>query len=209
MQPVIGSGFGTFGRVLGPWSDFFPSAGGFGLPASQFGLAIGTKIQGTGKGATITGITVESPFEIVGNNAAKNWKLYVLRADLQLSSLIQLSNKFQHAVQGWPGTGDSDLDFPVLWSKIIPGQTTINNADGTRQSKWDFDGLTGPSIGPGEIMTVFLTALFNETGVPGYGANNSTYTSLTVNGVFDRRLPEDGNKDQTARSIPRGRVGGL
>jgi hypothetical protein len=209
MQPVIGSGFGNFGRVLGPWTDYFPSGGGFGLADSQFGLAIGTKIQATAKGATITVLTVEPPFNIAGNVGAIPWKLYVIRGGVPPAVLAQLGNKFQHAVNGWPGTGDSDQDFPVLWSKLFAAITTVNNSTSSQQVHFPFPDMTGPSIGPGEIMTVFLTALFNETGVPGYGAANKTYASLTVSGVYDRRLPVGGDIDQTARSIPRGRVGGI
>lgn len=209
MQPVIGSGFGNFGRVLGPWTDFFPSSGGFNSPNSQFGVAIGTKIVGGARGATITGISIESPFNISGNNAGLNWKCYVIRGDLNLSALAALSNHWQQAANGWPRLGDNDMDLPVLWSKIIPAQTTVNNADGTRVSKWLFENLSGPSVGSGETMTVILVPLFNETGVPGYGANNNSYTQLCVDGVMDRAITGGSDKDNTARSIPRGRVSGV
>lgn len=207
MQPIIrGSGFGNVSHVLGPWTDYFPSSGGVGLPSSQFGVCLGTRIVGGAKGATISAITVESPFNIAGSAAGLNWRVIVVRGDLP-PSIPAVGNKWQHAVNGWPSTGDSDQESEVLWSIMLPAQNTVNNKAFTSPNQWDFPDLCGPSCGPGETMTVFLIPMFNETGVPGYGANNSTFVSMTVNGVYDRRLGSSDDKDTVARSIPAGRLG--
>lgn len=211
MQPVIGSGFGNFSRVLGPWTDFFPSSGGLGLATSQFGVCIGTKIVGGSKGATIGAITIEPPFNIFGNNGNIPWKCYVVRGDVPLAALVRLSNKFQQAQNGWARVGDSDQDFGILWSKMLGAKPTANAYNTATyiepQTHFVFPDLCGPNVGPGETMTVIFVPLFNETGVPGYGAANLSYTSLSVWGVYDRRIGGD-KEDVIARSIPRGRVGG-
>src|SRR6267378_2852881 len=102
MKPFFGSGFGTFSRVIGPWGDYFPSSGGFGLPDSQFGVALGTKIIGGPLGATITKLVIDSPFNIAGNNGSLNFRFLVLKGDMNPLILTQLDNDFQLATNGWP-----------------------------------------------------------------------------------------------------------
>lgn len=210
MQPRIGAGFGTFSRVLGPWTDFFPSSAGLGLDTSQFGVGVGTKISGGPRGATIRKLIVDPPFNIAGNNAANNWRLLVLATDLDPGKLVQLSNEFQQATNGWPRKGGSDLSVKPLFDKIISNKTTVNNYSGNpiEQTEWTFDD-DGPSVGPGEMMTVILVPLFNETGVPGYGAANSTYVSMTVLGRYEQILTVSPQPDSKGRSIPPGMIGGI
>lgn len=211
MRPFFGSGFGSFSRVLGPWTDFFPSSGGAGNDASQFGVCIGTKIQAGNLGATLTKLIADIPFNISGNNAANNWRILVLRGDVQERALWNaLDNEFQLATNGWPRKGASDLSLPVLFEKIIPNKTTINNYAGstTDQTEWDF-GDTGPSVGAGEVMSIFMVPLFNATGVPGYGAGNNTFASLSVYGKMEQIIGRPGDIDTKSRSIPRGRIGGI
>jgi len=211
MQPRIGSGFGCFSRVLGPWTDFFPSSGGQGLDASQFGVGIGTKIQAGSRGATITKIIIDPPFNIAGNNAALNFRLLVLEGDIDPANFVQLSNKFQQASNGWPRLGGSDLGSKVLFEKIFPNKTTINNYGGNTSDsiEIDFGEDNGPSIASGSVMTVILLPLFNETGVPGYGAANFTFLNLSVFGKYDQTVGAPGQKDTQGRSIPRGMVSGI
>jgi hypothetical protein len=212
MRPVIGSGFGCFSRVLGPWSDYFPSSGGYGLADSQFGVALGTKIIGGERGATITGIVLDSPFNIAGNNFAQNWRFLVLKGDVNPASLQQLDNEFQLAANGWPRKGATDIvSFPVLFEKIFGNQRVPsgwNSSAVTDPPSFKF-GDDGPSVGNQETMTALLIPLFNATGVPGYGANNSSFVSLSIFGRYSRRQEVSGDKDTSARSIPRGRIGGI
>lgn len=212
MRPSFGNGFGTFSRVLGPWTDFFPSSGGFNNDASQFGVALGTKIQAGAEGAQIERIIVDSPFNIAGSVAAMNWRLLVLLGDLDERRLWNaLDNEFQLATNGWPRKGASDLALPVLFEKIFGNQRTANTytSGSTDQPDLDF-GETGPNIGSGQVMTVFLTPLFNATGVPGYGANNSSFVNLSVFGRYSRNpLILGGGKDTNTRSIPRGQISGI
>jgi hypothetical protein len=212
MRPFIGSGFGTFSRVLGPWTDFFPSSAGAGLDTSQFGVAIGTRIQAGNRGATLTQVIIDSPFNIAGNNAGLNWRLLVLKGDLQEGRLWNaIDNEFQLATNGWPRKGASDLSLPVLFEKIVSNKQTVNNYGGNgqnEQSEWAF-GDTGPSVGSGETMTIILVPLFNATGVPGYGAANQTFVSMSVYGIMEQTVGRSGDKDTRSRSIPRGSVGGF
>lgn len=211
MKPFFGSGFGTFSRVLGPWTDYFPSSGGFGLDSSQFGVALGTKIVGGEQGATITKVIIDSPFNIVGNAGALNWRFLVLKGDLNPASLQQLDNEVQLATNGWPRKGASDLSLPVLFEKIIGNQRTANQY---LSGSTDMPGLdlgdAGPNVANGEVMSVFIVPLFNATGVPGLGANNSSFVSFSVFGKYSRDLAViGGSKDTLARSIPRGKIGGI
>jgi hypothetical protein len=210
MQPRIGSGFGNFSRVLGPWTDFFPSSAGLGLETSQFGVGIGTKIQAGALGATVTKLVIDPPFNIAGNNAGANWRLLIIEGDVDPSLFVQLSNKFQQATNGWPRLGASDLGVKVLFEKIIPNKTTVNNYGGIVTDTIVLDlGDNGPSIGSGQTMTVILLPLFNETGVPGYGAGNSTFLNISVFGKYEQIVGSPGQKDTQGRSIPRGMVGGI
>ena len=213
MRPFFGSGFGTFSRVLGPWTDFFPSSGGAGLDTSQFGVALGTKITGGGEGATITKLSVDSPMNIAGSQAGLNWRLLVLKGDLDERALWNaLDNDFQLATNGWPRKGGSELRLPVLYEKIIGNQRTVNAYSSAQTDEPVLDlGKYGPSVGPNEVMTAFITALFNATGVPGYGAGNSSYVNFSVLGEMTRdpAILGGGGKDNIARSIPRGRLSGI
>jgi hypothetical protein len=210
MRPFFSSGFGTFSRVLGPWSDFFPSSGGFGLDASQFGVALGTKITGGPLGATITRIIVDSPFNIAGNNAALNWRLLVLKGDINPDILKILDNDFQLATNGWPRKGGSDLSLTLLFEKIIANQRSVNQSSVTIDEPVLNFGDAGPNVASSEVMSVFIVPLFNATGVPGYGALNSSYVNFSVFGKYSRDLSViGGDKDTLARSIPRGKIGGL
>lgn len=207
MVPVISSGFRNVGHVLGPWTDFFPSSGGLGNPGSQFGVALGTTIQGGSKGATVTSITVEPPFQISGFSGAMLWRVLVVKGKIP-PSLSQLDNKWQHAVNGYPAVGDSDLEQEVLFSRMIGNTSSPNSVSDPNPKEWIFPDLTGPSIAPGEEMTIFMVPMFNGTGVPGYGANNFTFASMTVTGAYERRLGA-GAEGQAMRSIPRQMVGGI
>lgn len=212
MRPFLQNGFGQFSRVVGPWTDFFPSSGGAGLDTSQFGVALGTKIIGGGEGATIEKIIVESPFNIAGSQSALNFRLLVLRVDFDEKMLWNfLDNDFQLATNGWPRKGGSELKMPVLFEKIVGNQRTVNGYASASTDMPEFDfGDSGPNCGPSEVMTVLLTPLFNATGVPGYGAGNSTFMGLTVLGKYTRNpMLFGGGKDTLARSIPRGKVGGI
>ena len=211
MKPFFGSGFGTFSRVLGPWTDFFPSSGGFGLDSSQFGVALGTKISGGELGATITKVIVDSPFNIAGSAVGLNWRFLVLKGDLNPASLQGIDNEVQLATNGWPRKGGSDLSLPILFEKII-GNQRVNNAYASAST--DSPGLdlgdAGPNVANGEIMTAFIVPLFNATGVPGYGAGNLSYVNFSVFGKYSRDLAViGGSKDTLARSIPRGKIGGI
>lgn len=210
MKPFFGSGFGTFSRILGPWTDFFPSSGGFGQDASQFGVALGTKIIGGELGATITKIIVDAPFNIAGNNAALNWRLLVLKGDMNPDILKILDNDYQLATNGWPRKGGSDLGLPLLYEKIIANQRTVNQASVViDEPVLDF-GDAGPNIGSNEVMSAFIVPMFNATGVPGYGAANSSYVNFSVFGKYSRDIGViGGSKDTLARSIPRGKIGGI
>lgn len=211
MKPFFGSGFGTFSRVLGPWTDFFPSSGGFGLDTSQFGVALGTKIIGGEQGATITKVVVDSPFNIAGNNAALNWRFLVLKGDMNVDLLQILDNAFQLATNGWPRKGGSDLGLPLLYEKIIGNQITVNSYSSAKTDSPVLDlGDEGPNVGSQEVMTAFITPMFNATGVPGYGAGNSSFVNFSVFGKYSRDLAIiGGSKDTLARSIPRGKIGGI
>lgn len=212
MKPFFGSGFGTFSRVLGPWTDFFPSSGGFGLDTSQFGVALGTKIIGGEQGATITKVIIDSPFNIAGSQSALNWRFLVLKGDMNPDILKGLDNDFQLATNGWPRKGASDLPLPVLFEKIIGNQRTVNSfsSGSTDMPGLDF-GDEGPNVGASEVMTAFIVPLFNATGVPGYGAANQSFVNFSVFGKFTRNLAlfGGGGKDTLARSIPRGKIGGI
>lgn len=205
MKPVVGSGFGTFGRVLGPWTDYFPTQT---LPAdSQFGVCLATEIPGGSKGATITALTAEIPFNTVGNNGNVPWRLMVIRG-----SLPNNVKQFQESDRGWPRVGESDLaQVQVLFSKIFGAKTVVNSYSSStlveQELHFPFPDMSGPSVGPGEMMTVLFVPMFNETGVPGYGANNKSYVAFSVYGVGGRRTNVDGNRDTTGRSVPRGVLG--
>lgn len=213
MRPYFGSGFGTFSRILGPWTDFFPSSGGAGLDTSQFGVAVGTKIQAGSDGATITRIIVESPFNIAGSNNALNWRLLVLKGDLDERTLWNaLDNEFQLATQGWPRKGGSELRLPVLFEKIIGNQRTPNSYSSgvTDEPVVELGDDSPATISGGEVMTAFITPMFNASGVPGYGANNSSFVNFTVVGKYFRNTAFPMAKvDQVGRSIPRGRISGV
>jgi hypothetical protein len=207
MQPIIGNGFGHFSRVIGPWHSYFPTSGGFGLTDNQFGVGIGTTVQGGARGATITSLTIEPPFNISGAAASMLWRLTVVKGPIP-KSLMQLDNKWQHALNGYPALGDSDQESPVLWSKIFYSNNVANQGDAAAQAQmthFEFPDLTGPSVDPGEEMTVFLTLMDNGLAAT---AATLTYMAMTVCGIEDRRLVGGNDIDQTARSIPRGRVGG-
>lgn len=212
MRPFFGSGFGTFSRVLGPWNDFFPSSGGAGLDTSQFGVALGTKIAAGAKGATITKLIFDPPFNIAGNNAGLNFRILVLKGDMDERRLWNaLDNEFQLATNGWPRKGASDLSLPPLFEKMIGNKTTVNSYAGTvanENTEWDF-GDTGPSVGAQEIMTVLIVPMFNATGVPGYGSGNQTFISFSVFGKMEQILGAPGQIDTQQRSIPRGRISGI
>lgn len=200
--PLIGRGFGRFSHIL-RWTDFFPTD----LIAlnSAIGTAIGTEIDGP---ATITCIDVEPPFNIVGSNQPVPWRLLVVKG--KMPGTIY---EYQKSTNGWPRSGDQDLPSTVLHSKVIAGKSVPNvyNSSSNMEQELHFPwpDMSGPAVPQGETMTVFLTVLANETGVPGYAANQ-TYTGLTVCGVslYQPHGAAD-NKDTTGRSIPRGRISGI
>jgi hypothetical protein len=208
MKTIVGNGFGHFSRVVGPWQGYFPTSGGFGLADNQFGLGIGTTIAGGSRGATITSLTIEPPFNVAGVASAMLWRLTVVRGPIP-PSLAQLDNKWQHALGGYPAIGDNDQELPVLWSKMFYSNNVANQGDAFGQAQmthFTFPDLTGPSVGPGEEMTVFITRMENGLAA---AAVSSTYIAMTVRGVEEQRPANADDKDQTARSIPRGRVGGF
>lgn len=212
MKPFFNSGFGSFSRVLGPWTDFFPSSAGFGLDSSQFGVCLGTKIQGGDDGATITKVIVDSPFNIAGSQAACNWRFIVVKGDLAPEALQALDNDFQLATNGWPRKGGSDLRLPLLFDKVFGNQRVVNGyaSASTDAPELDLGDESPASVSSGEIMTALLVPLFNATGVPGYGANNSTFINLSVIGKYARSAAiRAGAKDTNARSYPRGRISGI
>src|SRR6267378_8194369 len=166
---------------------FFGS--GFGLADSQFGVALGTKITGGPLGATITKLVIDSPFNIAGNQGSLNWRLLVLKGDMNPDILKILDNDFQLATNGWPRKGGSDLSLPILFEKIIGNQTNINNYASAKTDQIGYDlGDEGPNVGSQEVMTAFVTPLFNATGVPGYGLNNFSFVNFSVFGKYSRSL---------------------
>lgn len=203
MPLFIGGGFGNFSRIIGPWQEYFP----INLAAvdSQFDIGIATEIIGGARGATITSIDAEPPFNIVGSLATQVWRVAVLEG--RTPATIK---PFQEATQGWPRRGDSDQPQRVKWSKLTAKKVAPNNYANTFEppTHWDFPDLCGPSVGPGEIMTVIFVPLFNETGA-GFGAGNQTYASLSVYGVLDSARNRTGERDTAGRSIPRGKISGI
>lgn len=198
--PIIGRNFGNFSRVLGPWDDIFPTD--LTLPDCQFGVGIGTTITGGQKGAIITSITIEPPFNVVGSLAVQNWRVVVVRGGPPASLY-----EYQRALRGWPRTGDSDQKETVLWSKMLAKKIAADNFAATFMNEhFPFPDYCGPSVGPGEEMTVFMVGMFNEL-VSAYGVNNQTYTSLSVYGIYGS-APGSSDTDFSGRSIPRGRIGG-
>jgi hypothetical protein len=215
LKSVIGSGFGHFSRVSGPNGFYFPPLGGFPF-VNQFGAAIGTTIQGGAHGATITSLTIEPPFNLPNSfSSGAFWRFTVVRGPIP-PSLRGISNTWQDAGggsgagKGYPLVGDNDQELPVLWSKIFFSNNVSDTGDAQAQAQathFPFEDMSGPSVGPGEAMTVFIAYMNSSTGG---GTTNWTYMAMTVCGVYKQRLAGRGNNiDQTARSIPRGRVGGL
>lgn len=199
--PIVGQGFGNFSRVLGPWTDYSPTD--LTKADGQFGLGIGTQLEGGSTGAIITSITIEPPMNIVGTLLNLNWKLLVFRGALPGDIY-----SFQRASRGWPRFGDSDSSVVPLWSKMFTAKIVANNfAASVMNEHFPFADLSGPSVDAGEIMTAIFFPLFNETGASVYGVGNQTYTSLTVNGVFAKR--PDAKFGSESRSIPRGRISGV
>lgn len=203
-KPLIRSGFGSFNYVIGPWTDYFPT--NLGNADAQFGVAVGTEIQGGAKGATISAITADMPFNIAGNNNSVPWRVVVVRGRIGDGDLYNL----QRAQNGWPRAVSSQLDFQ--WSKMTAAKTTANayntSAVSESESHFVFPDNTGPSCGPGEVLTVLFFPMFNETGVPGYGASNFSSVSLSVFGSYSRgRSGSDNIGDQGGRSLPAGIMG--
>lgn len=194
---------------MGPWTDYFPTSGGVGQADFQFGWGIGTIISGGLTGARIRAITIDPPFNIIGNNAGQNWKVVVLRGKLPDDGKggYTLPIELQQATQGWPRIGDSSQNFQIAWSKIINNDQTPNSLNNTKEVHFPFpDDCDSMACEAGEYLTVILFPMFNETGVPGYGANNKTYMSVNVHGTYAAKA---GPKplDSTARSIERGVLG--
>lgn len=198
---IIGSGFGNFSRVIGPWQDYNPAQ--LAQPDSQFDIGVGTEIVGGTNGATITAITMEPPFNVAGNVQPHVWRCAVIRG--KISGSVK---ELQEATLGWPRRGDSEQKARIIWSKLTAKKVSQNNYAQNPEpgTHFDFPDLCGPAVGPGEIMTVIYVPLFNESGAPVYGAGNFTYLSLSVFGVQDRRPSSDGNRELSARSIPRNRI---
>lgn len=208
MLPVIGAGFGEFSYVLGPWTDYFPKQ--LAQADSQYGVAVGTEIEGGETGAVISAITFDPPFNIAGNNGSIPWRLVVLRGKLPDDGRGNktLPIDLQLATQGWPRLGESSQNQKVLFSKMISAKTVANAYNSSTTSEpelhFPFPDKSGPSCGPGETLTVLLFPMFNDTGVPGYGANNKSYASFSVWGLHESK--EAGSQGK-ARSIARGTLG--
>jgi hypothetical protein len=217
LKPIIGNGFGHFSRVTGPWADYIPPSGGAPFANNPYGLGIGTTIQAGADGATITSLTIQPPFAVVGSNVGCWWRFTVVRGPVPPTLTNRaIGNAWQNTLWAinsvYPAIGDSDQESPVLWSKIFFGNNAQNVgcAGGqTQRTHFTFPDFSGPSVGPGEQMTAFITFLQDNLGQGGVVQN---YIAMTVCGVYERpklhRRSGD-NIDQTARSIPRGRVGGL
>lgn len=206
MQSVIRSGFGCFSYILGPWTDYFPAQ--LTQPDSQYGVCLGTKIIGGPKGAQISAITIEPPFNIAGNNGAIPWRCLVIKGDIPLDASLRT---LQLATNGWPAVGESQQKVDVQWSKMTSAKTTANayNSSATTEPEVHFtwpEG-TGPSCDNGETLTVLFFPMFNDTGVPGYGAANRSYVSLSVYGSYQKGRPGEGGVSSGARSLQRGTIG--
>lgn len=210
MIPVIGSGFGEFSYVLGNWTDYFPKQ--IGQADSQYGTCVGTEIDGGELGAIITAITLEPPFNIAGNNNAVPWRLVVIKGKLPDDGRgnKSLPIDMQLATNGWPRIGESQQTSSMrpLWSKMTSAKTIANAYNSSTTSEpevhFTFPDKSGPSCGPGETLTVLLFPMFNDTGVPGYGANNKSYASFSVWGVH---ASVDAAQGARGRSIARGQLG--
>jgi hypothetical protein len=199
-KPIIRSGFGNFSYVLGPWTDYFPT--NLSNLDAQFGVGVGTEITAGDKGATISSITVMPPFNEAGSNNSIPWRLVVIRGRAP-DSLYDL----QRATNGWPRFGGSGGQFEILFEAMIAAVTVANNATDTQTKHFPFPDFTGPQVGPGEVMTVLFAPIFNETGVPGYGAANKSFASLSVFGSMARGTNNAKSADTGARALPRGIAG--
>lgn len=204
MIPVIGSGFGEFSYVLGPWTDYFPKQ--VGQADSQYGVCVGTEIEGGDTGVIITNIQVDPPFNIAGNNGAVPWRVIVVRGKLPDDGRGNktLPIDLQLATNGWPRLGESSQQLKILFSRIYAAITTQNNPTHSQPTIPSFPDKSGPSCGPGETLTVLLFPMFNDTGVPGYGAANKSYASFSVYGLHESK---DAGHAGQGRSIAKGQLG--
>lgn len=203
MGIIIGRGFGNFSYVTGPWND----ALGAGNNGVSFPVGIGTEIAGGDTGATITALTVEPPhYRPPGSNSPVPFRILILPTKAPPTFL-----PYQLASTGWPRKGDSDAASP-LWSKMFASKAVNDAYDlGGEEPRTHYvwPKLSGPHVGPGEVMCVLFMFMKNyiddfANGQIHYGVGD-TLVGFTVFGAYETYKPRQGqNRDVTGRSLPRG-----
>ena len=169
---------------------------GAGAPLYNNGL--GWEILAGPRGARVRHIHIE-PILLLANDI-RVWHLLMFRGRLPKNTQ-KYQGAFSNLTFPQPAPNTYDLDL-LYYAQLIPSQPS------TSQPFYphivDFEDDTGPHVSANEYLSAMMLPCFAGNGA---ATSDAFLTGLILGGDDDVRVDPIGNKQWTARSMPRALVG--